>query len=311
MKRGYVVAVHPEDHSVDVALSNGQRLTGVQVLSHIGASEKTGTFNMPTVPETDGDKWDVSEKKHDKYQIAIVDYVDDMPVVVGFLYPQISQMTFPDKDLFFFRHQSDTTVSIEADGSIQISHPGGTYLRIGDSPEPKEHEGTNADESLERTENVDLPTTVRIGVRDGGDHMVKLTMQPDGKVELLAGDDITVIGQKNVKVEAKEKASVKAWKGVNITAVTGGVNVDAYLGGVNVNAYQGGINATAYTGGITASAYQGGVGVVAYTGNVDIAATVGRVNVLGAAGVTVESSGAIVLTSATHIRLAAPRIDLN
>lgn len=304
MKKGYVVAVNHEDHSVDVLLSDGRRMTGVQVLAGVGASAKTGSFNLPTVPPSDGkDKWDVSQK-NGKDQIAVIDFVEDIPVVVGFLYPQISEMTFADKDLYFFRHQSDATISIEKDGSIQVAHPGGTYLKIGSDPEPKDHAGTNIDENLELTENLGVATTVRIGVAgaNGGDHVVRLTMSPDGKVELLAEDNITVIGQKNINVEAKEKVDVKAYKGVSVTAYAGGVNVTAYSGGVNVDAY---------LGGVTVKSYQGGVGIVAYTGNIDVAATQGWVNILGSVGVNVESAGNILLTAGNLIKLTAPRIDLN
>jgi porphobilinogen synthase len=45
LKKGIVVAVHPEDHSVDVVLSDGRRLTGVQVSTPNG-STRSGTSDM-------------------------------------------------------------------------------------------------------------------------------------------------------------------------------------------------------------------------------------------------------------------------
>ena len=129
-KKGIVVGVHPEDHSVDILLSDGRRLTGVQVQTPNG-STRSGVFDMPATPEKKN-KWDVS-KETGQDQIAIVSFVDEMPVVTGFLFPQISQMTFNDGKRKISRHQSDVMHSIDGDGNVQIQHPSGTYIRMGET----------------------------------------------------------------------------------------------------------------------------------------------------------------------------------
>ena len=188
MKRGIVVATHPEDHSVDVVLTDGRRLVGVQVMTPNG-SARTGTFDMPAVPERKGgSKWDVS-RKNGQDQIAIVDFVDGVPVVVGFLYPQQSQMTFKDPKMRFARHQSDVAWSIDGDGNIQLDHPSGTYIRIGESADRVDMGGGNADGSLAPDRNTGRKVNIRIGLAGG---TLDLTMSPDGGLTINAAQGVVI-----------------------------------------------------------------------------------------------------------------------
>ena len=90
LNKGIVAAVHPEDHAVDVVLADGRRLTGVQVSTPNG-STRTGTFDMPAVPDK-GDKWDIT-KITGQDQIALIGWAEGIPIVVGYLYPQISRVS--------------------------------------------------------------------------------------------------------------------------------------------------------------------------------------------------------------------------
>lgn len=217
MKRGIVVATHPGDHSVDVVLSDGRRLAGVQVLTPNG-SARSGTFDMPAMPEREGDaKWDVSQP-HGQDQIALVEFVGEAPVVVGFLYPQVSQMTFDDPKLRVSRHQSDVMTSIDGDGNIQLDHPSGTYIRIGEAPDRVDMAGKNTDGSLASDRNTGRKVNIRIGLAGG---VLELTMTPTGGVSLKCAQ--------GVSIEAGEAVTVKA-PSVTLdtpqTHITGDVTVD-------------------------------------------------------------------------------------
>lgn len=187
MKRGIVVATHPEDHSVDIVMSDGRRLAGVQVMSK-NASARSGTIDMPAVPEKDGDKWDIT-KENGQDQVALVDFVGEVPVVVGYLFPQISQMTFEDPELRIDRHQSDVITTIDGKGNIQIVHPGGTYIRVGEDPDKQDFSGANFDESLAVDRNTETKAWVRVELA-GGD--VVLTMDPSGEVTLKSSKKVVV-----------------------------------------------------------------------------------------------------------------------
>lgn len=197
MKKGIVVATHPEDHSVDVVLSDGRQLTGVQVMTPNG-SARSGTFDMPAVPERQGDKWDIRQP-NGQDQVAIVEFVGEVPVVVGFLYPQVSQMTFPDPKMRVVRHQSDVMTSIDGDGNVQLSHPSGTYIRIGETPDAVPMAGANTDKNLAADRNTGRRVNVRIGLAGG---VLDLTLSPTGQVTLRTQQGVTVEADADVVVKA-------------------------------------------------------------------------------------------------------------
>lgn len=178
MKRGIVVATHPSDHSVDLVLSDGRRLTGVQVLTPNG-SARSGVFDMPAVPDKPGDKWDIS-KPNGQDQIAIVDFVGDVPVVVGFTFPQVSQMTFNDPKLRVTRHQSDVMTAIDGDGNVQFTHPSGAFVRMGETADAVDMAAKNSDASLATDRNAGRNLFVRVVVPGSFD----LKITPDGELTL-------------------------------------------------------------------------------------------------------------------------------
>lgn len=213
MRKGIVVATHPSDHSVDVLLSDGRRLVGVQVMTPNG-SARSGVFDMPAVPARGGDKWDISEP-NGQDQIAIVDFVDGIPLVVGFLYPQISQMTFDDPTLRVTRHQSDVMTAIDGDGNVQITHPSGTYIRLGEQPDRVDFSAKNRDESLAVDRNTGRRVHVRIGMADG---VLELTMSPSGRIDLRCNDNIYIRSEANIDVKAGGKIHIESGTQIQLTA---------------------------------------------------------------------------------------------
>jgi GpV Apex motif len=178
MKKGIVVATHPGDHSVDVVLSDGRRLTGVQVLTPNG-SARSGTFDMPAVPERRGDRWDIRET-NGQDQVALVEFVGEVPVVVGFLFPQVSQMTFDDPKLRVTRHQSDVMSVVDGDGNMQITHPSGAYIRLGETADAVDLSAKNTDASLATDRNAGRKLFLRVVVPGAFD----LKITPEGQLTL-------------------------------------------------------------------------------------------------------------------------------
>lgn len=194
---GYVVATHPDDHAVDLVMADdGSRLIGVQVMTMNG-STRSGSIDLPDVPEK-ADKWDITKLTGQDMK-AVVGYVGRMPVVRGFLYPQINQMLSKDPKLRFDRHQSDVMSSIDGDGNMQIVHPSGAYIRIGESPDLVDMAGKNADASLQVDRNTGRKVNFRIGLAGNA---VVVTMTPDG--------DVTIRLEKDFTIEAGGKGLIKA-----------------------------------------------------------------------------------------------------
>lgn len=244
LRIGIVVATHPEDHSVDLVMADdGSRLVGVQVLSG-SASARTGTVDMPSVPPR-ADRWDIS-KTDGQDMKAVVGSVGRHPVVVGFLYPQINQILSKDPQLRYGRHQSDVEWSIDGDGNVQLSHPGGAYIRIGETPDKVSMAGQNADANSAADRNTGKQVNVRIGLAGNA---VEVTLAPDGKVTFKLDSDFTV--------EAGGTATIKAPSGVLLDApqthCTGNLVVDG---------------AISYAGGLSGSGGSGAAATI--TGNVQV-----------------------------------------
>lgn len=197
------MATHPEDHSVDlVMVDDNSRLTGVQVMTPNGSS-RSGSIDLPAVPEKKN-KWDISQRTGQD-QIAIVGYVGRNPVVTGFLYPQVNQMLSKDPRMRYGRHQSDVEWLIDGEGNIQLNHPGGAYIRIGETPDKVDTAGKNADSNSKADRNTGRKVNVRIGLAG---NTVELTMTPDGNVTFKLENDFTI--------EAGGKGLFKAPGGITL-----------------------------------------------------------------------------------------------
>lgn len=214
-RKGIVVATHPEDHSVDlVMVDNGERLIGVQVQVPSGSS-RSGTVDMPEVPERK-DKWDITQETGQDMH-AIVDYVGRVPTVTGFLYPQINQMLFKDPKMRFSRHQSDVMSYTDGDGNFGIMHPSGAFIQVGEKPEKPELASKNADASLKPDRNTGRAVYLRVELAG---NVARITMTPDGACEVLLEKDFDLKAKGNINMEAEGDIRMKA--GGEFSAESGG-----------------------------------------------------------------------------------------
>lgn len=215
MRKGIVVATHPEDHSVDLVMTdNGARLTGVQVMTG-SASSRSGSVDLPEVPEKKN-KWDITELTGQE-MIAIVGYIGRNPVVNGFLYPQINQMLFKDPKMRFNRHQSDVMSYTDGDGNFGIMHPSGAFIQVGEKPEKPELADQNADASLKADRNTGKKVHLRVELAG---NVARLTMTPDGTCELLLEQNFDLKAKGDINMEAEGDIRMKA--GGEFSAESGG-----------------------------------------------------------------------------------------
>lgn len=196
MRVGIVVATHPEDSSVDLVMADdGARLVGVQVLS-TSASARSGTVDLPEVP-SDGDRWDI-RRTNGQDQKALVAFAGHTPVVVGFLFPQINQMTMADPKTRLFRHQSDVVSVIDGNGNIDLRHPSGFAIRIGETPDHLDPAGMNADGNLAVDRNTGRQAYMRIST--AGNTAV-ITVTPGGAVKIESQQTVDIDAQGAVTVK--------------------------------------------------------------------------------------------------------------
>ena len=258
MRIGRVTAVHHEDHSVDlVMVDDGSRLTGVQVLAH-GASSNTGVVNLPE-PAATADKWDLTQRTS-RDASAVVGMIGSAWVVVGFLMPQISQMTFA-AGRYVNRLASDVYTSVDAAGNIELHHPSGAYIRLAETPGHEDLAGQNFDGNWALTKNTgrNLHLQVVVGgttlhITPGGDisieHPGNLTVHTGGTADVTAGGTVHVSTPSTATVAAST---------VTLDAATTTCTGNLHVAGVTT------------TGGLTSTGAAGGAsitGTVSITGNV-------------------------------------------
>lgn len=229
LRIGYVVETHPEDHSVDLVMADdGSRVVGAQVVAP-DASVRSGTAGLPKVTPKGKGKWDISQAPDDAMK-AMVGFVHGrQPVVVGFLFPQINQM-LPKKGSTAkrYRHPSDLETLIDDDGNLQITHPSGTYIRIGESTD---HAPAAVADQTKTDRNTSRRVNIHIGLADGA---LELTLSPTGGVSLRCNQRVSIDAGQEVRVKAPsvrlETPSVLATQDVTIQGdleVQGSTSVQA------------------------------------------------------------------------------------
>ena len=213
LRKAIVVDVHHEDNSVDLVLcDDGSRLSGVPVLASQGGSARTGHVELPEVPNKNTEnKWDITQRNGQDMEALVGFMGRGNPVVVGFLYPQVSQMTFKDKRRFN-RHRSDVYHTITENGDMELYHPSGAYVRIAEDLEHEDLTKKNHDENLELDRNKDR--TINMRVKLGGvtidikDGVVTIDAQ---RVVVPNGDVIA----SNISLTKHRHTGVKPGNGVS------------------------------------------------------------------------------------------------
>lgn len=229
-----VVATHPEDHSVDLLMLHDlSRYAGVQVLVDMAGLD-CGTSNLvePELSNPD-DKWAAKDSK--KRDItAVVGFIANQPLVLGFLHPQVTQMLFKRKNFHVRRHPSDVYSSMDDDGNLEVSHPSGTFIRMAVNPEHEDLTGKDFDKKWAIKRNKDKKVAVRIEVAAGGARKSTLTMLPDGTVTLDATAQVTLRTPAKLLFDAPVSeftGQVNVGKGVKATGNVEGA--DCISGGIS------------------------------------------------------------------------------
>ncbi|MEX3764459.1 hypothetical protein [Paraburkholderia phenoliruptrix] len=245
LRWGRVAAVHPEDYSVDLVMTdNGQRLAGVQVLSpHASTDSGSAHLPNPAMPAS-GNKWDLTTKT-DRDVLAAVAEFGPYVVVIGFRFPQICQMLFAELDRVINRTPSDFYTTTDGQGNFEAYHPSGTYFRIGTSPAHEDLTGRNVDGSFAVSKNTGAAVHAHLCVSNGGAVVATFDIDPSGNVTLTHQGSLSVQTQGSANVVVTGSANIKA-EGVTIdsptTHVTGAMTVDGAL------TFKGGMTGSGGTG---------------------------------------------------------------
>ncbi len=176
-----IVEVRSEAHGVDVVLlEDGRRLSGVQVLARrAGGNFGAYGFGIPTETGYDAKTSGVRDV------FGVIGWAgNDHPVLLGFLFPQKSQMLFEeDKEREIARHPSDIYSNIDKDANYEMRHPSGAYVRIAVDPAHEDLTKKDYREKWEIKNNVDKQVHIHAQQKDG---KAWVDIDPDGNIVVHA-----------------------------------------------------------------------------------------------------------------------------
>lgn len=183
MNLAKVVAVHPESHSVDLLmLDDGRRVPGVRVVSsQASSSSGLAALVKPDAQAANNPYTAPNDSQRDL--IAVVGYYRELPIVLGFLFPEVSQCLFADLDRYLNRTPSDAYWTVDGKANAEFYHPSGAFVRFGTSPAHEDMTGKDFDKVWKVTRNTDQRVHIHIE-QAGGVGMIDIA--PDGSMVVRA-----------------------------------------------------------------------------------------------------------------------------
>lgn len=130
-RRARVTKVHPGARRVDlVFLDNGQRAAMVEVVGSV--SGVGGGWSIPNAPPTRSENAATrTDRPGTTGLTAFCGFEWGRPVVLGFLHTGNGQAATTEQNRAFDLHPSGTYQTVAPDGTVEIKHASGAYLRLG------------------------------------------------------------------------------------------------------------------------------------------------------------------------------------
>jgi hypothetical protein len=222
-----VVRAYPEGHSVDLVMfDDNSPVAGVQVMSG-QASNRSGASGLiaPTAPP-DGE-WG-NQDSSDENITAVVAYMRGEPMVLGFLRPQVNQLSFGDKNRITYRFPSDVYVTCDQAGNFELSHPGGAYLRLATTPGHESLSGKDADGGWNRDRNTGAK--IHIHIEQGGG-VASLNIDPDGNINLDHAGNLTTVTGGNLSATVAGTTNVVSGGNTTVTTPVLTINGNVIING--------------------------------------------------------------------------------
>jgi phage baseplate assembly protein gpV len=224
---GIVVAAYPEGNSIDVLMpKTGDRLANVQCSSITGSSN-TGLVDLPEIGlPVDDSRWTLPIIAHAaRYVRAIVWHVEGMPICMGFLLPQLTQMTFKRDNFRVNRHASDVYSTTNGQGDTEWYHPSGTFLRVGASPAHEDLTHQDVDQSWAIKQNTAAAPWVNLTVANAGAVVANIQVDPSGNINVTHNGNLTVNTKGNAAVTVEGTTTVTSTGAADLKAPT--VKIDS------------------------------------------------------------------------------------
>lgn len=190
-----VIGIHPESHSIDLELMNdGRRMAGVKVTSGLAGTDFGSSALAPSENGGYG-----SKKSNTREILAVLAWANGLPLVLGFIFPEVSQCLFEEKGRMVYRHPSDAYLTIDSKGNAEFFHPSGAYVRFGESGAHDDLTGKDYDGKWAIKRNTSRKVNIHL---EQGGGTASLNIAPDGAINVKSKNTVTV--------EAEGEATLKA-----------------------------------------------------------------------------------------------------
>jgi len=204
-----VVAINPEHNTVDLMLieSNSWE-SGIDVLS-LSASKRSGIVNLPLPGKNPSGEKFIVEKSDDEL-MAVVGLVRGNWVVLGFLFPEVSQMLFERDEFSVNRHGSDVYQTIDSEGNVEFYHPSGTFFRLAELTPHEDLTKQDFDKKWEIKRNTDKVPSFHMEIRNGGELKATVDISGDGNITINGIGTLNLNSDGDMSISSGTKVTVTA-----------------------------------------------------------------------------------------------------
>ena len=250
-----VIRFLPSSNTADiVTVDNNISLLGCNVVCPYPAGFAYGARYFPTHDDQNPEVEYVNSSGDIYCVAAFLESDYNNAAILGFLFPLETTLSIAEYGLYIFRHESDVIWMVRGDGTMQIYHPSGSIIKIGDDNTnevdsdreqaglyPAKTDGLYirpaADYNAQKETNLFIKWHAgqEVTLDNAGNAIVKtkdtagtvqttLTMTPDGNIIVTATNDVTVTAGNDVTVNASNDVIVNATRNATVNA---GNNISA------------------------------------------------------------------------------------
>jgi hypothetical protein len=211
MRVALVVAFHPNRTCDLVFQDTGLRIAGAHILSSM-VSNDGGVWDVPSVPKPTSERLAGELPATGRQLVAAVDMCAGRWCVVGWLHPLGGQLAFTQPDRHVERHSSGAYSTVAPDGSIEVWHPSGTFLRLGTGAAHEPLAPISHDKAWKEVSNAPQPTIHLHTAK------VDLTIDPQGNVTLHTAGNGSLAFDGTLAVASKGAMTIHSDVSVSVTA---------------------------------------------------------------------------------------------
>lgn len=187
-----------------------------------------GTFDQPEpTPVTDELRLNDSSGR---VMMAVIGFVKGYPVILGTLAPATCAMLF-EANRYVHRLPSDVVVTGDPDGNVEVFHPSGTYIRIGENPAHDDLTGKDLNKRFKLTRNTERAVGLTAVIANGGEERARLQVDPSGNVVLDHDGNLQVETRGNAAIDVTGALDADVGGAATVTAASLTINAPTTING--------------------------------------------------------------------------------